>query len=111
MIIHHERGSRMRDQILIVALFLIEMALSAPASLMPKINGINDGNGWASIMADIGAHHYRLIGLEVTLDPSYTVQYLGLIQLGSSRDAVLANQPHHIVIDRCYAHALPTINV
>jgi hypothetical protein len=69
----------------------------ADAKKMPKIIGAAE----ALIEAEVGAHHYRLVGLEVT--PSEGAAVTNLIQLGDdakSADVV----PHHIIIDRCYLH-------
>lgn len=53
------------------------------------------------IRADDGAHHYRLVGLEIA--PKAGVALRSLIELG--KDAVdLTAVPHDIVIDRCYLH-------
>ena len=51
--------------------------------------------------AEPGAHHYRLVGLEIA--PQEGVSLNTLVQLGESEttaDAV----PHHFIIDRCYIH-------
>ena len=56
------------------------------------------------IQADDGAHHYRLIGLEIA--PKTGTALHSLIELGTdvSHPAAL---PHDIVIDRCYLHGDP----
>ncbi|HRH37873.1 MAG TPA: T9SS type A sorting domain-containing protein, partial [Flavobacteriales bacterium] len=48
-----------------------------------------------------GAHHYRLLGLE--LSPAPGVYIHSLIDIGASA-ATAADVPHHIVIDRSYLH-------
>jgi hypothetical protein len=48
-----------------------------------------------------GAHHFRFIGIEFDAPGIYIDT---LILLGSSSETVLANQPHHIIFDRCYIH-------
>ena len=52
-----------------------------------------------------GAHHYRLIGLELT--PVDKVDVYVLLQLGDPSDGDPANVPHDIVIDRLYIHGYP----
>lgn len=53
------------------------------------------------VVADHAAHHYRLVGLEIA--PADGVFLHDLVQLGYD-EAVVDDQPHHIVIDRCYLH-------
>lgn len=71
---------------------------------MPKI--ITDNlSGIPAIKTEARAHHYRIVGIEITADINVLNSY-GLINLGdgsaaqNSLDAV----PHHFVIDRCYIH-------
>jgi hypothetical protein len=51
-----------------------------------------------------GAHHYRLLGLEVSPEPGAYVTNLIDLGSGAKSDAEL---PHQIVIDRCYVHGDP----
>jgi chitodextrinase len=53
------------------------------------------------------AHHYRLIGLEVTMSGPVTY---GIISLGNSETTVAA-LPNNIIIDRCYIHGAGTASV
>jgi hypothetical protein len=53
------------------------------------------------IQAMPGAHHYRLVGLEVS--PAAGTFVNTVIQLGD-RERTLDEQPHHIVIERSYIH-------
>lgn len=48
-----------------------------------------------------GAHHYRLVGLEISPEPG--AYATNLVDLGSGAKSD-ADFPHHIVIDRCYVH-------
>jgi hypothetical protein len=57
-----------------------------------------------------GAHHYRLIGIELTVVPSVSITY-DLIQLGSGNQTSLADVPHDLVVDRCYIHGNATVNL
>jgi hypothetical protein len=58
-----------------------------------------------------GASYYRLVGLEITLPSSATLNY-GLIRLGSSgtEQNTLSQVPHHIVLDRMYVHGTAIAN-
>jgi cellulose synthase/poly-beta-1,6-N-acetylglucosamine synthase-like glycosyltransferase len=58
----------------------------------------------AVLRAEAGAHHYRLIGLEIA--PSAGVALHSLIELGGA-EVDLPSVPHHIVIERCYIHGDP----
>jgi hypothetical protein len=72
----------------------------AHARLMPKLVGAAE----ALIEADAGAHHYRLVGLEIT--PTDGAAVTNLIQFGGdakSPDMV----PHHLIVDRSYLHGDP----
>jgi cellulose synthase/poly-beta-1,6-N-acetylglucosamine synthase-like glycosyltransferase len=57
------------------------------------------------ITADAGAHHYRLVGLEIA--PATGTFLLGLITLGEGDQDQLAAVPHHLIIDRCYVRGDP----
>jgi hypothetical protein len=62
--------------------------------------------GAPAVVADAGAHHVRLIGLEIRPAPgTYT---FALVVLGSSTETNPAALPHHLIIDRCYVHGDPT---
>ena len=56
------------------------------------------------INAEPGAHHFRLLGLEIA--PIAGSYLRTLIDLGSEASA-LAAVPHDLVIDRCYLHGDP----
>ena len=55
-------------------------------------------------LADPGAHHYRLAGLEIA--PADGVALNTLVQLGDGARTTAA-LPHHLIIDRCYLHGDP----
>src|SRR3989442_15357688 len=74
----------------------------AYAAAMPKLV-VGAGVGGA-IQTATGAHHFRLIGLEVM--PVSGATTFGLVDLGSGRDTSTATQPHDLIIDRCYIHGL-----
>jgi hypothetical protein len=74
----------------------------ADAALMPKLVA----EGAPAISAEPGAHHYRLIGLEV-LPPAGAFRF-ALIELGESTMAT-AELPHDLVVARCYLHGDPAV--
>jgi uncharacterized protein YjdB len=59
-----------------------------------------------------GASYYRLIGLEVTIPSTASINY-GIVRLGSSGtdQSTLSQVPHHIVLDRMYVHGTGSVNV
>ncbi len=65
----------------------------------------NHPSGIPCFRTQPGAHHYRLVGLEITADSNVLNSY-GLVNLGESSSAQneLSEVPHHLVIDRCYIH-------
>jgi hypothetical protein len=67
------------------------------AALMPKIESASD----SAITASPGAHHYRLIGIEVR--PRSGAFLYNLVALGERARSV-DDLPHHIVFERCYLH-------
>jgi hypothetical protein len=73
------------------------------AHLMPKI--IAPGGGAKGFQTEPGAHHYRLLGLEVTQSPQALTYEL--ISLGSGweeEQGSISQVPHHFIVDRCYIH-------
>jgi hypothetical protein len=77
-------------------------ALAAAAQL-PKI--LSASNLGAFMTAD-GAHHYRLVGLEVSVPAA--IANTGLLRLGTSYETTLAQLPHDLVLDRMYIHGTAT---
>ena len=80
------------------------------AALMPKI--VSPGSNFPAMRTDMGAHHFKLIGLEFTLrDPSAVSREL--LVLGNSQDEIqnintLSSVPHHFIVDRCFIHSFPS---
>ena len=74
----------------------------ADASSMPKLVA-RRGDG--VIHAEQGAHHYRLIGLEIT--PSDGTYLYSLVWFGHNRDRSVEDLPHHLIVDRCFIHGDP----
>ena len=72
------------------------------APLMPKLTA---WKGEGVIIADRGAHHYRFIGIEVA--PYEETFMYSLIWFGTNRERTVDEQPHHMIVDRCYVHGDP----
>ncbi len=69
-------------------------------------------NAAPAIATVAGAHHYRLVGLEIGVAPAVSINY-GIVNLGdgSAAQNSLAMVPHDLVIDRCYIHGNTTGDV
>jgi hypothetical protein len=75
----------------------------AHAALMPKLTAQAAG---PALRTEDGAHHYRLIGIEVM--PADEREFIyNLIALGSDAQTSRDQVPHHINLDRCYIHGHP----
>ncbi len=61
-------------------------------------------NGNPAFRTEAGAHHYRLIGLEVTAAPSAAVNELISFGDGSQAQKTIEATPTDLIIDRCYIH-------
>ncbi|CAN5422251.1 hypothetical protein BH10BAC6_BH10BAC6_06580 [soil metagenome] len=74
------------------------------AALMPRIITTNT-SGLPTFHTLARAHHYRLVGLEITAATSVIESY-GLIFFGdaSAAQSTLDVVPHHLIIDHCYVH-------
>ncbi len=59
-----------------------------------------------TLMNALGAHHYRLIGIEVAL--TAPVGGSNVVLLGNTTATTNADLPSYIVIDRCYVHGTTT---
>ena len=68
------------------------------ANSLPKIVAPNDQ---PAISTDAGAHHYRLVGLEVHARNVYNWE---LIRLGTNEATQVSQQPRDIELDRMYVH-------
>lgn len=81
------------------------------AQFMPKIITTNV-SGVPCFTTQTRAHHYRLVGLEVSV-AEYVPESYGLINLGdgSNSQKSLEVVPHHLIIDRCYIHGNVTGNI
>jgi len=65
-----------------------------------------------AIGTDAGAHHWRLTGVEISATPE-AKQMNMLVRFGDLGDAqrTLDVMPHHLVVDRSFVHASPTLEV
>ena len=77
----------------------------AHAGVLPKLVSPNIH---PALTAAPGAHHYRFIGIEVTVASDIVINY-DLILLGN-RPASPADVPHDLVFDRVYIHGHPQVN-
>ena len=75
-----------------------ERVIPADAAMMAKLVS---STGGAVIETEPGAHHYRLVGLEVL--PVEGAYLRALIQVGAEEGPAEA-LAHHIIVDRCYLH-------
>src|SRR5262245_50773102 len=66
----------------------------AQAAQLPKITV----SASAAISTAAGAHHYRFVGIEISVTGTFQSAVVDLSNGGPS------TQPHHIIIDRCYIH-------
>lgn len=71
----------------------------AAAAALPKLVSPNDA---AVVSTEPGAHHYRLVGLEIAAAPG--VYSLELIALGSATATAASEQASEIELDRLYLH-------
>ncbi|MBI2188550.1 MAG: glycosyltransferase [Acidobacteria bacterium] len=69
----------------------------ADAARMPQLVA----SSGSVIEAEPGAHHYRLVGLEITSAPGTSLTTL--VQLGADQSPV-EGVPHHFIIERSYLH-------
>ena len=79
-----------------------------------KLPSIVSPNGQPALRTELGAHHYRLVALEVTVAPTWTGTQYGLISFGANDDGgqtTLASIAHDLIVDRSYVHGSATQNV
>lgn len=76
------------------------------APVLPKV--LSHGFNEPAIRTEPGAHHYKLIGLEIA--PRDSAAFVSdLVTLGTAgpEQDTLGEVPHHFVIDRCWIYAHP----
>lgn len=71
---------------------------------MPKIVSVHPA-GLPCFRTQASAHHYRFVGLDISVDTTVANSY-GLLFLGDATAAqnTMALVPHNLVVDRCYIH-------
>ncbi|HEX3702366.1 MAG TPA: hypothetical protein VHU82_03490, partial [Vicinamibacterales bacterium] len=74
---------------------------SAQTAVMPQIQAFKQNA--PAIRTEGHARGYRLIGLDIGIDPSLQ-QLANLVQLGNGDDSTVDTEPSDIVIDRSYLH-------
>jgi trehalose-6-phosphatase len=77
------------------------------SSSLPKIVSANSS---PAIQAAPGAHHYRLVALELTVISGLSINY-GVVMLGDSSITSLSQVPTNIILDRVYIHGQPNNNL
>ncbi|MFN2567925.1 MAG: hypothetical protein ABR499_23290 [Gemmatimonadaceae bacterium] len=76
------------------------------AAVLPKLVSPNAN---AALRTAPGAHHYRVIGVELTVASNVMVNY-GIVVLGTPNQRSLDQVPHDIILDRVYVHGHATLN-
>ena len=74
-------------------------------SLAPLMSRLIASKGTVILLAP-GAHHYRFVGVEISPSPATFLNSLVGPAVDPRSDA---DQPHHLVIDRCYLHGDPAL--
>lgn len=79
----------------------------AHSAVLPKL--LSAGGGQPALQTAPGAHHYRLVGLELrTINATSQVYDLVLLGSGDAQQNSLDKVPHHLILDRCLITAFPT---
>jgi hypothetical protein len=76
-------------------------ATDANVGLMPQIRAT--GTNAPAIKAEPRARGYRLVGLDIGIEPSVQ-QLTNLVELGNGSDVSTDTEPSDVVIDRSYLH-------
>jgi hypothetical protein len=82
----------------------------AYAKALPKL--VSTSNEATALSTAPGAHHYRLLGIEITVAPA-VAQTNMIVALGdgSAAQSSLARVPHDLILDRVYVHGHRTLNL
>jgi hypothetical protein len=77
---------------------------------MPKLVTSNDR---AALATEEQASGWRIVGIEITVDPNFRNVQQGLVLLGDGSGAQRAPQqvPRDIILDRVYIHGQPNVNL
>lgn len=76
-----------------------------------KLPRIQTSSGNPSLGFAAGAHHVRIIGIEISLNPSLALTYALVSTESSTGQKVLADVPSFITLDRVYVHGSSTQTV
>jgi len=71
---------------------------------------IESPNDQPAIRTESGTHHYKLIGIEITIAPEVMLNY-GIVRLGEGNETSASSLPHDLVFDRCYIHGNPVADI
>lgn len=77
----------------------------AQSGLLARLRSNVGGDPIVSTIA--GAHHYKLIGLDLSTDSATDLIYT-LVRLGDSNQTDPSTVPHHLVLDRVWIHGFST---
>jgi hypothetical protein len=59
------------------------------------------------LRADLGAHDYRIAGVEIKAQPN--IYNLGLVRFGDGTEKTSADLPYNLELDRAYVHGDPNV--
>jgi hypothetical protein len=77
------------------------------AARLPKLVSRSDD---PALRTAPGAHHYRLLGLEITVRPDVRTSG-AIVALGDWRGQTRTDQvPHHLIVDRSFVHGHAALN-
>lgn len=77
---------------------------------------LTNTNVEAPFVTAAAAHHWRIIGAEMTIEPSVLANapsgfsQSGIVRLGTAAETAESQWPHHFIFDRCYIHGQPNKN-
>jgi hypothetical protein len=79
-------------------------------SLAPRLAKLVSSSENPALSTAPGAHHYRLLGLEITVRSDVRTNG-AIVALGGWRDQTSMDQvPHHLIVDRSFVHGHATLN-
>ncbi len=80
------------------------------AALMPKLI---TPDSRAALATEAGTSGWRIVGIEISVDPGFRDVQQGLVLLGDGSEAQRAPQqlPHDLILDRVYVHGQPNVNL
>src|SRR5690606_2870977 len=88
-----------------------DVAYPTQKDAMPKIISTHP-SGLPCFRTQASAHHFRLVGLEISVDAGIENNY-GLVFLGDASAAqnTPGEVPHDLIVDRCYIHGHTTATI